>query len=66
EKCIFLLTFVIWHDVPSEGLMNSKLKCIFDISTDTNQVTADVVDQPKATEVKVIPVKAKPAEPMVL
>ncbi|KAG8197023.1 hypothetical protein JTE90_004294 [Oedothorax gibbosus] len=54
----------MWHDVPSEGLMNSKLKCIFDISTDTNQVTADVVDQPKATEVKVIPVKAKPAEPM--
>ncbi|XP_015911183.1 vesicle-associated membrane protein-associated protein B/C [Parasteatoda tepidariorum] len=43
----------MWHDTPPEGLMNSKLKCIFDSLTDAATaaapliVAADVVDKTK-------------------
>ncbi|XP_054716042.1 vesicle-associated membrane protein-associated protein B/C-like [Uloborus diversus] len=39
----------LWRDVLPEGLMNSKLKCVFDIPHDSSsqQVVADVVDPPK-------------------
>ncbi|GFT65080.1 vesicle-associated membrane protein-associated protein A [Nephila pilipes] len=38
----------MWHDVPPEGLMNSKLKCIFDLpSSESTEVKAEVLEPPK-------------------
>lgn len=51
----------MWHDAPPEGLMNSKLRCVFDtvpdsnVTTTTTQITADVAEKPKP-EVKNVPV----------
>lgn len=41
----------LWRDTPPENFMNSKLKCIFEVPTETTQNSEDVVEQVKA-EVK--------------
>ncbi|KFM78151.1 Vesicle-associated membrane protein/synaptobrevin-binding protein, partial [Stegodyphus mimosarum] len=53
----------VWRDVPPEGLMNSKLKCVFDIPADSTQVSAEVAEQPKVEQkathhVQEVPVKS--------
>ncbi|GBM73651.1 Vesicle-associated membrane protein/synaptobrevin-binding protein [Araneus ventricosus] len=56
----------LWHDVPPEGLMNSKLKCVFDIpassSSEATEVKAEVIEQPKV-KAKVVQVQeSKPSD----
>lgn len=54
----------MWHDVPPEGLMNSKLKCIFYLVPEAAQVLADIVEtlKPKSKPTHVPETKASDVE----